>query len=94
MMEFRETGAAGRAVEVVEAFLEVTRALSDEAAARLAGVRVETMRKWRRRRPRWIKASTAECLAAHLAGRPAPARSGQSLHRAFQRVMRQPAPAE
>lgn len=82
------------AAKIVAAFVEATRALPDEAAARLAGVRAETIRKWRRRPPRWIRARTTRCLEAHLAGEPPAPGPGQSLQRAFEPVLRRRAPAE
>lgn len=70
--------------ELVAAFVRATAGLKAEAAAQLAAVRPETIRKWRRRLPRWIKARTRRRLAAHLAGEPpAPAVDNDGFHRAF-----------
>ncbi|HEX6041807.1 hypothetical protein [Longimicrobium sp.] len=82
------------AAALVAAFLAATAALPPDAAARLAGVRVETLRKWRRRVPRWLKAQTARRLAAHLAGEPpVDTRPDEGLRRAFLGTLRA-APAE
>lgn len=53
---------------LVAAFLAATSGMSCAAAAALAGVRPETIRNWRRRLPRWLKAGTARRLRAHLTG--------------------------
>ena len=75
---------ANGAAALVAAFVGVTAGLSVEEAARLAGVRPETLRKWRRRPPRWLKAGTARRLAAHLAGEaPAASPVEEGFRRAF-----------
>jgi hypothetical protein len=85
--------AANGAAALVAAFVAATAALSADDAARLAGVRGETLRKWRRRPPRWIKAGTAHRLAAHLAGEPpAPPRADDGLRRAFHPRLREVPP--
>ncbi|HEX6038016.1 hypothetical protein [Longimicrobium sp.] len=73
---------------VVAAFLERTAGLTCEAAAEVAGVRPDTIRKWRRRLPRWLKASIARRLA-RLPGDAPPLADG--LGAAFRRVLRPPA---
>lgn len=55
---------------LVTAFVAATAELAADRAAQLAGVRPETLRKWRRRSPRWLKAHTARRIAAYLAGEP------------------------
>jgi transposase-like protein len=78
---------------LVAAFLGATSGLPVEEAARLASVRPETIRKWRRRLPRWLKADTARRIAAHLAGeepRPAPIEEG--FRRAFHLRLREAPP--
>jgi hypothetical protein len=75
---------ANGAAALVAAFVGATAGLSVEEAARVAGVRRETLRKWRRRPPRWIKAGTARRLAAHLAGEaPASSAVEEGFRRAF-----------
>jgi hypothetical protein len=64
----RATGAPGGCEPLVAAFLDATAGLSCDAAAVLAGVRAQTIRNWRRRLPRWLKAGTARRLHAHLTG--------------------------
>lgn len=87
----RDTAGAPCA-SLVAAFLERTDALSCEAAAQLAGVQPDTVRKWRRRLPRWLRASTAGRLTAFVEGRdPAPRSDGFGV--AFRRVLRR-APAD
>lgn len=81
--------APGSAGELVAAFLLVTQVLSCESAAEVAGVLPETIRKWRRRLPRWLKARTARRLAAYLTGEQ-PATTGDPLQRAFRRTLRRP----
>jgi hypothetical protein len=81
--------AEGRS-ELVASFVRATEALSAGDAARLAAVRPETLSKWRRRPPRWLKAETARRLAAYLAGElPAP-RQDDGFRRAFHRALRPP----
>lgn len=88
-------GAAARGEEghgpgrLVAAFLAATAALPCRAAGELAGVRPETIRKWRRRLPRWLKASTRRRIAAHLdGGAPAPAAPEElGFRRAFRRAL-------
>lgn len=77
-------GEANGATALVAAFVGATAAFSVQEAARLAGVRPETLRKWRRRPPRWLKAGTARRLAAHLAGEaPAASTVEDGFRRAF-----------
>ncbi|HST61734.1 MAG TPA: hypothetical protein VLK84_23745 [Longimicrobium sp.] len=79
----------GSAVELVRAFVSATAALSADTAAQLAAVRTETLRKWRRRAPRWLKADTARRLTAYLAGEvPAPAPRDEGFRRAFHQRLR------
>ena len=81
------------AAALVAAFVAATAGLTVDEAARLAGVRVETLRKWRRRPPRWLKADTARRVAAHLAGEPpAPSRADDGLRRAFHLRLRETPP--
>jgi hypothetical protein len=76
---------------LVAAFLERTDALSYESAAELAGVQPDTIRKWRRRLPRWLRASTARRLTAFVEGRdPAPPSDG--FRALFRRVLRSAPP--
>lgn len=85
---------AGSAAELASAFVSATAALPAEAAAQLAAVRPETLRKWRRRIPRWLKADTARRLTAFLAGEaPTPAPRDEGFRRAFHLRLR-PAPPE
>ena len=89
-----ETSAeAGKAGQLVAAFLSVTAALSCEAAAELAGVRTDTIRKWRRRPPRWLKLATSRRLAACIAGKPPPD-PGAGFQRLFRGVLRSAPGAE
>ncbi|HST62634.1 MAG TPA: hypothetical protein VLK84_28270 [Longimicrobium sp.] len=81
--------APGSAGELVAAFLLATQVLSPESAAEVAGVLPETIRKWRRRLPRWLKARTARCLAAYLSDEQ-PTTAGDPLQRAFRRTLRRP----
>lgn len=82
-------GRADGAAELVAAFVRATASLTAEAAAQLAAVRPETIRKWRRRVPHWLKAGTRRRLAAHLAGEPpAPATDEAGFRRAFSRTLR------
>lgn len=85
-----EACEAGR---VVADFLRATDALSCEAAAELAGVRAETIRKWRRRLPRWLKDATSRRMTACLAGEPPPDREA-GFNRSFRRVLRSARGAE
>ncbi len=79
----------GSTVELVRAFVAATAALPADAAAQLAAVRTETLRKWRRRVPRWLKADTARRLTAYLAGEtPAPAPRDEGFRRAFHQRLR------
>ena len=78
---------AGQAGQLVADFLSATDALSCEAAAELAGVRTETIRKWRCRVPRALRAVTSRRIRAHLAGKPLPALD-QGFQRLFGRVLR------
>ena len=80
------TGSAGR---LVAEFLRATDALSCEAAAELAGVRVETIRKWRRRPPSGLKEATRRRMTACLTGGPPPDRD-EGFQRLFRRVLRSP----
>lgn len=87
-------GEANGTAALVAAFVAATVALPVEEAARLAGVRRETLRKWRRRPPRWLKAGTARRLAAHLAGEaPAAASVEEGFRRAFHTRLRTAPPA-
>lgn len=74
---------------LVAAFVAATLALSCEAAAQLIGVRPETIRKWRRRTPRWIRASTATRVHACLTGERSSSTAEEGLRRAFSRTLRQ-----
>jgi hypothetical protein len=80
-----EVGAG--CARVVASFLERTKALSCEAAAELAGVRPETIRGWRGRLPRWLKASTARRLAEPASGN-ATAPPNDGFRVAFRRILR------
>jgi hypothetical protein len=83
----------GSAAELVGAFVTATGGLPLEAAAELAAVRTETLRKWRRRAPRWLKADTARRLSAYLAGEtPAPAPRDEGFRRAFHQRLREAPP--
>jgi hypothetical protein len=79
-----EAKPAGR---LVADFLRATDALSCEAAAELAGVRTETIRKWRCRVPRALRAATSRRMRAYLAGQPLPALD-EGFQRLFRRVLR------
>ena len=83
----RTSPEAGQAGRLVADFLSTTDALSCEATAELAGVRTETIRKWRCRVPRSLKAATSRRMRAHLAGKPLPALD-EGFHRLFRRVLR------
>lgn len=83
----RTSEEAGQAGQLVADFLSATDALSCEAAAELAGVRTETMRKWRCRAPRSLRAATSRRMEAHLAGKPLPALD-EAFQRLFRRVLR------
>lgn len=83
----RASAGEGQAGRLVADFLRATDGLSCEAAAELAGVRTETIRKWRRRLPRWLKGATARRMTAYLAGKPLPARD-EEFKRMFRRVLR------
>lgn len=85
-----EAGQAGR---LVADFLGATSALSCEAAAALAGVRAETIRKWRRRLPRALKAATSRRMRDHLAEK-SPAAPDEGFRRLFRRVLRSVPAAE
>jgi hypothetical protein len=87
------SAGAGEAGRLVADFLSATQALSCEAAAELAGVRTETIRKWRRRLPRWLKEATSRRMAACLAGEPPPDREA-GFQRSFRRVLRSAPGAE
>jgi uncharacterized protein YjcR len=72
---------------LADAFVAATSAMSSAAAAELIGVRPGTIRKWRRRTPRWIRAATATRLHAWLTGdRSSTVEEG--LQRAFRRTLR------
>jgi hypothetical protein len=80
---------AGDAAALVSAFVSATAALTADAAAQLAAVRPETLRKWRRRAPHWLKADTARRLSAYLAGEtPSPAPLEEGFRRAFHSRLR------
>jgi hypothetical protein len=84
---------AGTAADLVAAFVRATAALPAEGAAQLAAVRTETLRKWRRRAPRWLKADTARRLTAYLAGEtPAAPPRDEGFRRAFHRRLRETPP--
>jgi hypothetical protein len=86
-----ETGEGAAAL--VAAFVRATGALTAQAAAQLAAVRPETVRKWRRRPPQWIKAGTRRRLAAYLAGEPAAsAVDEEGFRRAFHILLRESPP--
>lgn len=72
---------------MVAAFLSATGALSCEAAAELAGVHPDTIRRWRNRLPRSLRRVTSRRMRAHLAGSPPPA-DDDGLQRLFSRVLR------
>lgn len=72
---------------MVAAFLSATGALSCEAAAELAGVHPDTIRRWRNRLPRALRRVTSRRMRAHLAGSPPPA-PDEGLQRLFSRVLR------
>jgi hypothetical protein len=79
----------GSAGALVSAFVSATAALPAGVAAQLAAVRPETLRKWRRRVPRWLKADTARRLSAYLAGEaPAPPPREEGFRRAFHMRLR------
>lgn len=84
----RPEAAPGRAGQLVARFLGVNEALSCAAAAELAGVRPETIRKWRRRLPRWLKASTARRLSACLSSALPAAPPEDGFQRAFRLRLR------
>lgn len=78
---------AGTVEKLVAAFLRAADSLPCETAAASAGVRPETIRKWRRRLPRSLKMQIRNRLAAYLAGEePVTPRDG--FDRAFQRTLR------
>jgi hypothetical protein len=78
---------------LVAAFLGATSALPAHEAARVAAVRPETIRKWRRRLPRWLKAASARRIAAYLAGEePRPAPMEEGFRRAFHLRLREAPP--
>jgi hypothetical protein len=83
----RAGAEAGQAGRLVAEFLGATQALSCQAAAELAGVRTETIRKWRCRLPRALRAATSRRMRAHLAGEPLPAVE-EGFRRSFRRVLR------
>ncbi len=89
----RTRAHAERAGRVVAEFLSATDALSCEAAAELAGVRAETIRKWRRRPPRWVKVATSRRMAACLSGTPPPDPE-EGFRRVFRRTLQTAAGAE
>jgi hypothetical protein len=79
--------AEAEGVQLVARFLSATGALSCEAAATLAGVRPDTIRRWRGRLPRALRRATSRRIGAHLAGTPPPA-PDDGLQRLFSRVLR------
>lgn len=83
----RTRGQEGPAGQLVADFLSATDALSCEAAAELAGVRTETIRRWRCRVPRALRAATSRRMRAHLAGKPLPPLD-EGFRRLFRRVLR------
>lgn len=83
----RTSTDVGRAGRVVADFLRATQALSCEATAELAGVRAETIRKWRRRLPRTLKGATARRMKDHVTGGRAPA-PDDGFRRLFRQALR------
>lgn len=77
---------AGPAGGVVAEFLGATHGLSCQAAAELAGVRAETIQRWRRRLPRWVRVATSRRMTACLSGTPPPDPE-EGLRRVFRRVL-------
>lgn len=80
-------GAKAEGIQLVARFLSATGALSCEAAAKLAGVRPDTIRRWRNRLPRALRRVTSRRMWAHLAGTPPPA-PNEGFQRLFSRVLR------
>ena len=83
----RKRTQAGQAGQLVADFLSATDALSCQDTAELAGVRAETIRKWRCRVPRALRAVTSRRMGARLTGKPLPALD-QGFQRLFGRVLR------
>jgi hypothetical protein len=83
----RTSTDAGQAGHLVADFLSANEALSCEAVAELAGVRTETIRKWRRRLPCSLRDATSRRMRACLAGKPLPGRD-EGFQRLFRRVLR------
>lgn len=83
----RAAGAASATGPLVAAFLDATAGFSCDAAAALAGVRPDTIRNWRRRLPRWLKAGTAGRLRAYLTGE-VPQAPDVGFSKVFRRAMR------
>lgn len=79
--------APGTTEQLVARFVYATSGLSCQAAAELAGVRQETLRKWQRSPPGWIKTSTATRLRAYLTGEQA-GTAEEGFRRAFTRSLR------
>ncbi|HEX5872188.1 MAG TPA: hypothetical protein VFY65_17280 [Longimicrobium sp.] len=88
----RAGGAPDATAPLVSAFLHATATLSCDAAAALAGVRPVTIRNWRRRPPRWLRAGTARRLRAHLTGE-VPEAPDAGFHKVFRRAMRAAPPS-
>lgn len=77
----------GATEQLVAEFVAATAALSCQVASELAGVRRETLQKWRRRPPNWIKTATANRLRAHLQGERFPT-AEEGFRKAFSRTLR------
>lgn len=84
----RPRADGGGCAGLVAEFLDRTEPLPCEEAAALAGVRVQTIRRWRRRLPRWLKAVTSRRISDWL--REVPRTPVDGLRRAFHRVLRTP----
>ncbi|WP_420127108.1 hypothetical protein [Longimicrobium sp.] len=75
------------AERMAAAFVAATSAMSCAAAAELIGVQPVTIRKWRRRTPRSVKAATTARLNAWLTGDRS-STADEGLHRAFSHTLR------
>lgn len=80
-------GAPDASARLVAAFLDASAGLSCDAAAAVAGVRPGTIRNWRRRQPRWLKAGTARRLHAYLTGE-VPDAPEAAFRKVFRKAMR------
>lgn len=76
----------GTTQQLVARFVSATSGMSCQVAAELAGVRQETLRKWRRHPPGWIKTATAARLRAYLTGEPTSS-AEDGFRRAFTRAL-------